>query len=1020
MAKKKKRAVRKQASRSQPKQVTSQPKSTTSDQSVTAAMHQPELAAADQSQLATTHLPMPAADQTKPPDIPLNPSLLRMMAFYTPPYTTLNVLALSADGQVLVTGHNTGDADHEMVGACDSTIVVWDITSGTEVHTLAGRIGSSVQSLAISADGQIVASSYQTISSEGRDSSIKVWDVPSGTEVRTLSGRVASGSSLALSADGQTLVSGYRDSTIVIWDMPSGTEVRTLSGYAASPAFFLALSADGQTLVGGYQDGTIVVWDVPGGIEARIIPSLVSSVSSLALSADGRTLAGGYRDGTIKIWDMAGGKEVQTLVWHEHEIEHIAISADGQTLVSAERKVGGDSQLIKVWNVPSGKELYTLPGHARWIEGIVISADGQTLVSGDYKQIIKVWDVLTGKLLRILEAFADVAAGNHRANEDLPLLPESTSHATLANGSGGETLSSEQGALLLLQRAGLLAPEDSLELASPGDRELALRITKALGGPALALDQAGAYVKETGCSLSEYQQLYQSRTDLFNERLGLMTNDLEPVVITCSLSFEQVQQQNPAAADLLWLCAILASENIPEEILTEGAGHLGPRLAPVAADTASQNQAIEVLRAYSLVDRDPSMRTFSMHRLVQVVLRDAMDASATKLWMERAVAAVGKALPRASSAQESVYEHYLPHALVCATWIEQEGMEFLEAARLLYEVGYYLTKHRRYAKAEPLYQRALSIYKLQLEPEDSRTVHCLNNLGMLYLRQGKYEQAEPLLQNTLVILEGQLGEHPDTAIILNNLASLYYDQGKYGQAEPLYQRVLSIREQQLGAMHPDTATSFSDLASLYYNQGKYGQAKPLYRRALSILEQQLGADYPDTLTVRKNYVSLMEILDEDLDYPSVSTSRENWDRFTDHAREVLRFANEEALSFGHNGIGTEHILIGFVRTRACVAAKVLSNLGIELSKVRNAVEFLIGQGDRIYLGEIGLTPRAKKVIELAADEARRLNHHEIGTEHLLLGLLREGEGLGIKVLESLGVNLDDVRSKTIQELSQSE
>jgi ATP-dependent Clp protease ATP-binding subunit ClpC len=133
----------------------------------------------------------------------------------------------------------------------------------------------------------------------------------------------------------------------------------------------------------------------------------------------------------------------------------------------------------------------------------------------------------------------------------------------------------------------------------------------------------------------------------------------------------------------------------------------------------------------------------------------------------------------------------------------------------------------------------------------------------------------------------------------------------------------------------------------------------------------------------------------------------------------LSLAQEEAQRFQHNYIGTEHLLLGLVREGEGVAAKVLSNLGVELNKVRSAVEFIIGRGDRIVLGEIGLTPRAKKVIELAVDEARRLNHHYIGTEHLLLGLVREGEGIAAGVLESLGVNLEKVRTQTIQVLSQS-
>jgi ATP-dependent Clp protease ATP-binding subunit ClpC len=147
---------------------------------------------------------------------------------------------------------------------------------------------------------------------------------------------------------------------------------------------------------------------------------------------------------------------------------------------------------------------------------------------------------------------------------------------------------------------------------------------------------------------------------------------------------------------------------------------------------------------------------------------------------------------------------------------------------------------------------------------------------------------------------------------------------------------------------------------------------------------------------------------------------DRFDKFTERARRVLTLAQEEAHRFNHNYIGTEHILLGLVREGDGVAAKVLSNLGVELNKVRSAVEFIIGRGDRTVTGEIGLTPRAKKVIELAVDEARRLNHSYIGTEHLLLGLVREGEGIAAGVLESLGVNLERVRAETTRILSQSQ
>ena len=144
-----------------------------------------------------------------------------------------------------------------------------------------------------------------------------------------------------------------------------------------------------------------------------------------------------------------------------------------------------------------------------------------------------------------------------------------------------------------------------------------------------------------------------------------------------------------------------------------------------------------------------------------------------------------------------------------------------------------------------------------------------------------------------------------------------------------------------------------------------------------------------------------------------------FEKFSERARRVLSLAQEEAQRFNHTYIGTEHILLGLVRETDGVAAKVLSNLGVELNKVRSAVEFIIGRGERTTGGEIGLTPRAKKVIELAVDEARRLQHNYIGTEHLLIGLMREGEGVPAGVLESLGVTLDKIRAETSRILSQN-
>jgi len=139
-----------------------------------------------------------------------------------------------------------------------------------------------------------------------------------------------------------------------------------------------------------------------------------------------------------------------------------------------------------------------------------------------------------------------------------------------------------------------------------------------------------------------------------------------------------------------------------------------------------------------------------------------------------------------------------------------------------------------------------------------------------------------------------------------------------------------------------------------------------------------------------------------------------FERFTDRARRVVVLAQEEARMLNHNYIGTEHILLGLIHEGEGVAAKALQALGISLEAVRQQVEEIIGQGQLAPSGHIPFTPRAKKVLELSLREALQLGHNYIGTEHILLGLIREGEGVAAQVLVKLGADLNRVRQQVIQ------
>ena len=146
---------------------------------------------------------------------------------------------------------------------------------------------------------------------------------------------------------------------------------------------------------------------------------------------------------------------------------------------------------------------------------------------------------------------------------------------------------------------------------------------------------------------------------------------------------------------------------------------------------------------------------------------------------------------------------------------------------------------------------------------------------------------------------------------------------------------------------------------------------------------------------------------------------DKFDRFTKRARRVLTLAQEEAQRLNHNYIGTEHLLLGLVREENGVAVRVLRDLGVDPRQIRERVERTVGRGQRAMYGKLSLTPRTKRVIELAVDEARRLGHHYIGTEHLLLGLVRAGEGVAVDVLKGLGIGLDKVRSQTARVMMES-
>jgi tetratricopeptide (TPR) repeat protein len=473
-------------------------------------------------------------------------------------------------------------------------------------------------------------------------------------------------------------------------------------------------------------------------------------------------------------------------------------------------------------------------------------------------------------------------------------------------------MNDEEGIRLLLQRAGLIKHATLLEQVAKSDLQEAQKIVEELGRLPLALDQAGAYIEETGESLASYLQLYQDqREELLQWRSAIA--DHVPVATTWTMALQNIEEDHPTAIELIRFCAFLAPDMIPEELLPKAVikfdikleaknkqtlfdkDPLGKTVAQfdatlksldirlqaknnqslfnkdflgkavpnfdvplqVKKTQSSLNKDIADLLKYSLIQRDNTSKTITIHRLVQVVIRDSISKAQKKRWAEQVVQVLGTTFPFDEVAPWTESQKYLSHALQVAEYINQWSFTFAQARNLLNKLGTYFMSRGQYKEAESFKKQHLIIIEKNVGLEHTETATSLNNLGNLYAQQHKYQQAEALYQRALSICEKHLGsDHPDIALCLSNLGSLYIQQDKYQEAELLYQRVLIIREKHLGSDHPDTAHSLNNLGNLYTQQGKYQEAGPLLQRALAILEMQLELDHPDIALCLNNLSNL--------------------------------------------------------------------------------------------------------------------------------------------------------------------
>jgi tetratricopeptide (TPR) repeat protein len=506
-------------------------------------------------------------------------------------------------------------------------------------------------------------------------------------------------------------------------------------------------------------------------------------------------------------------------------------------------------------------------------------ADSEQSLSTSCIQIAKVLDLPVQSLAEQAVIVGAVKRWLEQSNSWLLIL-DNLDHPEIVQGFLPRQC---HGHILLTSRAhvfqvlSIMKPVEVTELPPEAAREFLLKRTwreassenvkdidalaAELGYFPLALEQAGAFIYENQASFENYLKSFRKRRlALLGQYRPVIGGYKETVATTWAINFAELEKF-PASAGILSLSAFLSPSVIPLELLEGGKAEVGEPLASklqgVLEDPVLLDELLKPLADYSLIRRNLAARSYSIHPLVQEVIRDNMDSSTQRLWAERTVRAVSAGFPEPEFKNWLQCERLLSHVLLCAKYVTNYNFEFLPAATLMRNAGLYLHERAQYTEAEVLYQRALAMREKAWGQNHPDTADSLNKLAWLYHDQGKYAKSEPLSEHALEVSEKVFGpEHPETATSVNNLAALYHTQGRYEKAESLYKRALTIKERALGSEHADTAKSLNNLAALYRSQGRDEEAEPLYHRALRIREKIHGVQHPDTATGMNNMAML--------------------------------------------------------------------------------------------------------------------------------------------------------------------
>lgn len=433
----------------------------------------------------------------------------------------------------------------------------------------------------------------------------------------------------------------------------------------------------------------------------------------------------------------------------------------------------------------------------------------------------------------------------------------------------------EEGAEFLLARAGG-------DHADQSERAAALKLASELGGLAIALEQAAAYVEAHGLSLATYLGLFNQHQEKVLSR-DVSIDDSHTLETVWALSFDAVRSASPAAADLLALLAFLAPDRIPLTLIRAGAEEYPEPLAASASDELKLREAMRILRRHSLIQVQSD--SLSVHRLVQAITRHSLSRAEQCVYSEAAMNTVEAALPLNPTDPKDwpIYSELLSHVSTAAEHCATLGVAFQAGSVSLNQAGRYLNSRADYEAALNYFVPAVRNAKRALGADAPAVGACLGNLGQVYMKLGNFELARTTLEraleissanpesdqkdlanhlNSLGMVSEMTGDHPAAlayyfratrmienafgsedgrlAFCMNNLGSVHQELENFAEARRCYERALAIHLREFGPEHPQVAITMNNLGTLCVSLGEFTQARGYIEAALRIEEAVFG------------------------------------------------------------------------------------------------------------------------------------------------------------------------------------